>query len=559
MRAPIRKAVGGALEREVRAWIEEDPEPADRAELEHLLATGARAELQSRFAGELRFGTAGLRGKLGAGPARVNRATVRRAVAGLAAYLHAAGTAGGGVVIGYDARHGSSALAGEAALVLTGARVRALRLPGPNPTPLLAFAVRHLDTAAGIMVTASHNPADENGLKVYLRGGALIAPPSDAEIAAAIDAVGPLSQVPLGDGGTPLGAEIAEAYLTAIVAALPPATTAADGLRIVYTPLHGVGRDLLIAAFARAGLPAPELVSAQADPDGGFPTTRRPNPEEPGTLDRALATARASGAELMLANDPDADRLAVAVPGPGGWQVLTGDEVGALLAAYRLRHWPRPEDGLLVSTVASSTQLERMAAEAGVAYRQTLTGFKWIMGAVAEASPRRLLLGYEEALGYAVSDVVRDKDGISAALLLCRAVLEARAAGRTLLDELDILARRFGVHATRPLSVELDGGGPERAAAIMGRLRDHPPERLAGRPLVSIDDRLAGPAPHSDVLVFAADGVRLVVRPSGTEPKLKTYLQAIEPVGGAGVPAARARAAGTLDALMQETRELLRG
>ncbi len=559
---PIRSVTAvdrSALSREVLRWIDDDPDPEDRAELERLLAAEAMEDLAERFAGGLEFGTAGLRGKLGAGPARLNRATVRKAVAGLASYLLATET-GGAVVIGHDARRGSAAFAEESARVLTGAGLRALCIPGPQPTPLLAFAVRQLDAAAGIMVTASHNPPDENGLKVYLRGGAQIAPPQDAEIAGAIDAVGRLSEVALGDSGTTVGPDLADAYLDAILAALPAGGAVAgvaDRLRIVYTPLHGVGRDLLLAAFSRAGLPGPEVVAAQAEPDGAFPTLSRPNPEEPGTLDLALAAARETGADLLLANDPDADRLAAAVPEGDAWRVLSGDEIGALLASYRLRHCGRPGDGLLVSTVASSTLVERMAAEAGVAYRQTLTGFKWIMGAVADAAPRRLLLGYEEALGYAVSDVVRDKDGISAAVALCRAALEARASGRSLLDELDALAVRFGAHRTRQLSVELSGGGAERAAATMRRLRGSPPERLAGRPVTEIEDRLTGPGPRSDVLVLTAGDVRVVVRPSGTEPKLKSYLQAIEPVHGGDARGARTRAEATLDILTREMRERL--
>ena len=462
------------------------------------------------------------------------------------------GAAAAGVVVGHDARHGSARFAAETAAVLSGAGLRTLRLPANPPTPLLAFAVRRLGCAAGVMVTASHNPAQDNGYKVYLGDGAQITPPADARIAAAIDAVGPLAGVPLGDGGEPLGDAVAGAYLDAILAALP--ASPARELRIVYTPLHGVGGALCLAALDRAGFPPPHVVAEQADPDPAFPTAPRPNPEEEGVLDLALAAAVAHGADVVLANDPDADRLAVAIPDGDGWRRLHGDETGALLADFLLEHCPDPERALLVTTVASSTLLGRMAAAAGAGYAETLTGFKWIMRAVAEAPEHTLLLGYEEALGYAVSDIVRDKDGISAALVLAQLAAAERAAGRTLADRLDAIAARHGRHATAPITLVLEGAdGLARMRAIMAAVRADPPAALLGRPVTGVDDLLAGARglPRSDVVVLRAERARVVIRPSGTEPKLKAYLEVV-------VDGDRAAAGATLDALRADVERLLR-
>jgi phosphomannomutase len=523
-----------ADEERVERWIADDPDPEAQAELRALLDAGATDELRERFAGGLSFGTAGLRGQLGAGPTRINRATVRAAAAGLARHLleTVSGAARAGVVVAHDARHGSARFAAEAAAVLSGAGLRTLRLPPLAPTPLLAFAVRELGCAAGVMVTASHNPPADNGVKVFLGDGAQIAPPADAQIAAAIAAVGPLRHVPLGDGGELLGDEVAEAYVRAIVAALPPAH--ARDVRIVYTPLQGVGAPLCLRAFTAAGFAAPALVAAQAEPDPDFSTMRRPNPEEPGTLDLALEEAARAGADLMLANDPDADRLAVAIPAGGGWRVLRGDEIGVLLADFRLEHAAEPARGLLVTTLASATLLPRLAAAAGARADVTLSGFKWIMRAVAAAPDRELLLGYEEALGFAVSEVVRDKDGISAALVVAQLAAQEKTAGRTLADRLDAIAERCGLHVTDQVTLELPGaGGTATTERIMAALRADPPSALVGRPVRAVEDlaRGEGGLPRADVLVFRADGARVVVRPSGTEPKLKAYLEVVGEAG----------------------------
>jgi phosphomannomutase len=561
------------LTQQARAWIADDPSPADRTELDDLLeaagqpgAAGqaALAELADRFAGRLEFGTAGLRGAMGAGPNRMNRAVVRGATMGLARWLHERwpAAAQAGVVLGWDARHRSAEFAEEAACALTGAGIPVHLLPGRSPTPLLAFAVRHLSAGAGVMITASHNPPADNGYKLYLGDGAQIVPPVDAQIEAAIRQVGPLSAVPLGPLDGPLvtrhGAEIAEAYLAAVLAATPPPGAARD-LTLVYTPLHGVAGSLMLQAIERAGYPAPHVVAAQAEPDPGFPTVSFPNPEEPGALDLALAEAGRLGADLVLASDPDGDRLAVAVPDPAsgdGWRPLTGDQVGSLLGAFLVDVTagdPAPERRLVASTVVSSVMLASIAAAAGVKYAETLTGFKWIVRAADDQPDIRFVFGYEEALGYAVGDVVRDKDGISAALALLSLASRARAAGQGLLDRWDALEAAHGVHLRAQLTV------PTRAPGeIMAGLRAAPPAELAGQPVLDVADLAGGgPLPPSDVLIFRLLGSRVVVRPSGTEPKLKCYLEVVEPVNGAGLAASRDRAAARMAPLRTAATALL--
>lgn len=506
-----------------RAWLDEDPDPETRAELTALLDAGDSAALGERFAGRLEFGTAGLRGELGAGPMRMNRVVVGRAAAGLASYLMAGG--GGRVVVGYDARHRSGDFARDSAEIFAGAGLSAMLLPRPLPTPVLAYAVRSLGCAAGVMVTASHNPPRDNGYKVYLGDGAQIAPPADLEISAAIDAVGPLPEVPRSSAFERLGEEVVESYLDAMAAV--PLTDCRD-VRVAYTPLHGVGRDVLLAAFARAGFPPPAVVNAQGDPDPDFPTVPFPNPEEPGATDLLLALAAETGADLAIANDPDADRCAAAV---GGRQ-LTGDEVGVLLADHLLRHGVR---GRMATTIVSSTLLGKLARSYEVPYSETLTGFKWIV----QAGPG-LVYGYEEALGYCVApDVVRDKDGISAALLLADLAAELKADGRTLVDRLAEIAAEFGLHATGAWSVRVSRLADIEAA--MARLRAVPPVILGGRAVLSVVDLRAGSPelPATDALVYRLEGQgRVVVRPSGTEPKLKAYLEVVlEAEAADGAPA----------------------
>jgi phosphomannomutase len=531
----------------VEAWIDDDPDERDRAELRGLLDSGDDAELADRFAGRLTFGTAGLRGAVGAGPNRMNRAVVRAATAAVAGWL----LDGGGtpeVVVGCDARHRSGEFADEAAAVLAAAGIRVHLLPRPGPTPLLAFAVRHLGTGAGIMITASHNPAADNGYKLYLSDGAQVIPPADADIEGRIASLGRLCAVRTAALDDPLivrhGGEVAAAYLAAVTGrgAAPPAGPAPSGgadLTVVYTPMHGVAGDLMLRAVEKAGFGRPHVVKAQASPDPDFPTVAFPNPEEPGALDLAIADARAVNADLMLASDPDGDRLAVAVPDPdreGGWRVLTGDQLGAVLGAYLLRLWDAPASApnsdpgtrpLAATTIVSSTLLSKIAAARGARYAETLTGFKWIARAADGEPGTTFVFGYEEALGYQVGTTVRDKDGIGAAIAVLRLAAAAKERGGTLAGAYDDLERAHGVHLTGQVSPRI----PD-PAEVMRRLRAAAPRTLGGARVEAVADFTdAGTGlPPSDVLRYTLRGnARVVVRPSGTEPKIKAYLEVVEP------------------------------
>ncbi|MFJ7075842.1 phospho-sugar mutase [Streptomyces sp. NPDC098781] len=527
-----------------QAWLAEDPDPETRDELAELIESGAFEELAERFAGTLQFGTAGLRGEIGAGPMRMNRTVVIRAAAGLAAYLKKQGHTDGLVVIGYDARHKSEDFARDTAAVMTGAGLRAAVLPRPLPTPVLAYAIRHLGAVAGVEVTASHNPPRDNGYKVYLGDGSQIVPPADIEIAEEIAAVPSLIAVPRpAEGWETLDDSVLNAYLArtdAVLAAGSPRTA-----RTVYTAMHGVGKDVLLAAFARAGFPAPALVAEQADPDPDFPTVAFPNPEEPGAMDLAFAKARETDPDLVIANDPDADRCAVAVKDGADWRMLRGDEVGALLAAHLV---DRGAQGTFAESIVSSSLLGRIAEKANLRHEETLTGFKWI------ARVEGLRYGYEEALGYCVDpDGVRDKDGITAALLITELASVLKADGRTLLDLLDDLAVEHGLHATDQLSVRVEELSV--IADAMRRLREQPPTELAGLAITSAEDLTKGTdtLPPTDGLRYSLDGARVIVRPSGTEPKLKCYLEVVVPVAThAALPAARAEAAGLLAAIKRD-------
>jgi phosphomannomutase len=580
---------GGGLAARAAAWRAADPDPRTRAELDKLLAGGDTAALAERFDGSLAFGTAGIRAEMGAGPARMNRLVAGRVAAGLARYIAERDPAatgagagnGAGVVVGYDGRANSMVFAVDAARILSRAGVRVAMLPGALPTPVLAFAVRYERAAYGLMVTASHNPRQDNGIKVYVRDGGQLLPPADEELAAFIDAVDPLA-LPAGWADGPFefarADDAADGYVAAVAAGGRRAP-GAPGLKVVHTALHGVGDATLREVLAAAGWPEPAGVAAQQWPDAAFPTVPYPNPEAPGVLDLARETAEREGADLVLANDPDADRLAVMVPGPGGWRALTGDELGALLGDAVLARLAgagapagRFADGtgpVVATTVVSGSLLRRLARTAGVRCVTTLTGFKWI--ARAGGADGALAYGYEQALGYAVRpDLVADKDGISAALLVLGLADGLAREGRTLDDRLDDLALAHGVHVTRERTLRADGpAGLTRLAGAVARVRNEPPRLLAGRP-VTVTDLLAGdggvvdlaggraerspgrPVPPADVLIWHAGGdARVMIRPSGTEPVLKLYAEAVRPaVSRADLATARADAAGHAAAML---------
>ncbi|MGD9956660.1 MAG: phospho-sugar mutase [Candidatus Nanopelagicales bacterium] len=551
-------AVDPTLVDRARAWLDDDPDPDTRHALDALLdAAGsgdeaAAAELLDAFTGRLEFGTAGLRGAIGPGPNRMNRAVVSRAAAGLAAYLGQRG--GGTVVVGYDARHKSDEFARDTAEVMEGAGLHAYVLPRPLPTPVLAYAIRHLGAAAGVMVTASHNPPQDNGYKVYLGDGTQIVPPADHEISACIDAVGAVAELPRGDGWEHLDDSVLTAYLRDVAGLVDPASP--REVAIAYTPMHGVGGDVMLEALAAAGFPAPRVVRAQFAPDPDFPTVSFPNPEEPGAMDLAIEEGLDADADVVIANDPDADRCAVAVPtqdrGAGGgpaYRMLRGDEVGWLLGWWLHE---RGAGGPYANSIVSSSLLSKMAAAYGIEHHETLTGFKWI-GRIPG-----LAFGYEEALGYCVDSAhVADKDGVSAALRIVEMVAALKAEGRTVHDVLDDLAVAHGLHATDQLSVRV--ADLSLITDAMARLRAHRPIEVAGLAVEGFDDLEdgAGGLPPTDgVRLHLAEGTRAIVRPSGTEPKLKCYLEVVVPVTS-DVEASRLVAQHRLAALKDGMAEVL--
>ncbi|EWC60731.1 Phosphomannomutase [Actinokineospora spheciospongiae] len=538
-------------------WLADDPDPDSKLELQRVLASAmggsaeAVDELADRLSGPLTFGTAGLRGPVRAGPNGMNRAVVIRTTAGLAAWLTAGGHGGGVVVVGRDARHGSEAFCADTAGVLAAAGFDVRVLPQPLPTPVLAYAVRSLGAVAGVQITASHNPPADNGYKLYLDAGAQLVPPADREVEAAIAAAPAAVSVPRSPDWTSLGDEVLESYLDR-AAALPRGT--ARELRVAATALHGVGAGPLALALNRAGFVDVSVVAEQARPDPDFPTVGFPNPEEPGATDLLLAKAAEVGADLAIALDPDADRCAVGVPTPDGWRMLTGDETGVLLGSHVLATLPpeaRAADPLVATTIVSSSQLASIAAAHGARHDATLTGFKWLVRA-GDGHGTGLVFAYEEALGLCVDpDTVRDKDGISAAVLACDLTATLRAAGRTPLDALDDLAVAHGVHLTRQLSVRVTD--LNRIAELMASLRATPPTAFAGTPVTAEDLR-----PRADVLRYTGPGTRVIVRPSGTEPKIKAYLEVVAPVPSPdALPDTRASATRTLDALAAEVSALL--
>ena len=513
-----------SLVAEVQAWIADDPDPITASQLQQWLDTNNEAELRISFNGFLQFGTAGLRGPIRPGPSGMNRAVVGRTAAGLVAYMKERNLTS--VVIGRDARYGSEDYTFETAEIMSGAGMKVFVLPRPLPTPVLAFATNELGCDVGIMVTASHNPPQDNGYKVYLGGtvdgieyrGSQIVSPTDVSIAQKIDAITSLKEQPRGKEWTVLGEEIIQKYIdrTASLA------TKSGSLRIVYTAMHGVGTETLQRVFHKAGFQSPILVEAQAAPDPDFPTVAFPNPEEPGAIDLALETAKSFDADLVIANDPDADRCAAAVKDPAtGWRMLKGDELGAIFGESIAR---KTQAGIFANSIVSSSILKKIAAHYKIEFTETLTGFKWL------AKIKNLTFGYEEALGYAVdAKTVNDKDGISAAITLAQIATDLASDGKTLLDLLDEIWSRHGFHATEQISIRLSD--LSKVGVILGGLRSNPPQNIAGRAVTSIDDLAAptdGLPPTDGLRIWLDGGVRIIIRPSGTEAKMKCYIEVIE-------------------------------
>ncbi|MBT1540235.1 phospho-sugar mutase [Curtobacterium flaccumfaciens pv. flaccumfaciens] len=523
-----------------RAWLAQDPDPETRDELAAAIDEAADGDgpavraLAERFDGRLQFGTAGLRAELGWGPLRMNRVVVTQAAAGLARFLIETGRSPS-VVIGYDGRVNSDVFARDSAEVMRGLGLEVTLLPSALPTPVLAFAVRHLDVGAGVMVTASHNPPRDNGYKVYLGqddDGSQIVPPVDGEIAAAIDAVaaGSVADLPRGTDYTVATSALVDAYVAATAAIVPaPALPVDEQPKVVYTAMHGVGWETARAVFAAAGFASPTVVPEQIEPDGAFPTVSFPNPEEPGAMDLAIARGLAVGADLVIANDPDADRLALAIPtaadaGAPSYRRLSGNEVGWLLgwrAAARASE--SGATGTLAASIVSSPALARVAARHGLEYRDTLTGFKWVSRVPG------LLFGYEEALGYLVDpSVVRDKDGISAALELLSLASDLAATGSSIAGQLDAFAAEFGAFASGQVATRVDD--LSRIGEVMTLLRSTPPASLGGLDVHTVTDYSDGVQgfPPSDILRYDLAGdARVIVRPSGTEPKVKVYIDTV--------------------------------
>jgi phosphomannomutase len=515
--------MNAALIEEVKAWIADDPDPVTAAHLQSLLDSGDEAALKPLFNGFLQFGTAGLRGPIGAGPSCMNRAVVGRAAAGIAAYMAKRGMKS--VVIGRDARYGSEDYTQESAEILSGAGMDVYILPRPLPTPVLAFATAHLKCDVGIMVTASHNPPQDNGYKVYIGPTAdginyatsQIINPTDGYIANEIDAVTSLKALPRGNKWTVLGEDVITEYIQRTIKLAPRP----GDIKIVYTAMHGVGTETVQRVFNHAGFATLILVDEQCTPDPDFPTVAFPNPEEPGAIDLALAKARDFGADLVIANDPDADRCAAAINDPKvGWRMLRGDELGVIFGEWIARTHPI---GTMGNSIVSSSALRKIAAHYNVDFQEVLTGFKWL------AKIEDLAFGYEEAIGYAVdSETVNDKDGVSAALFLAQIAMDLKRDGLTLADLLDEVWARHGFHGTEQISIRVSDMGA--ITRLLATLRSNPPREIAGRAVEAIDDLAAptdGLPPTDGLRIWLAGGIRAIIRPSGTEAKMKCYIEVI--------------------------------
>jgi len=514
-----------ALKSEVENWIADDPDPVTASALQTLLDAGDEASLRIYFNGFLQFGTAGLRGPNGPGPSCMNRAVVGRTAAGIAQYMKKRGLTR--VVIGRDARHGSYEYAMESAEIFNGAGCEVFILPRALPTPVLAYATKALKADIGIMVTASHNPPADNGYKVYVGpttdgvsyACSQIINPTDGFIADEIAAITKLSTQPRGRQWEVVEERIIDEYIsrTATLGKKPGA------LRIVYTAMHGVGTQTTSEVFKKAGFPDLILVREQAEPDPDFPTVAFPNPEEPGAIDLALATARSQNADLVIANDPDADRCAAAIKDRDGqWRMLRGDELGVIFGEWIARSAPT---GTFGNSIVSSSILKKISAHYGIDFREVLTGFKWL------AKIENLSFGYEEAIGYAVdSQTVNDKDGISAAIFLAQIATTLAEDGRDLNDLLDEVWARHGFHGTEQISIRVSD--MKAITLLLAGLRNNPPQMIAGRAVESIDDLAAprdGLPPTDGLRIWLSGGVRIIIRPSGTEAKLKCYVEVITP------------------------------
>ena len=521
---------GGSRLDIAKKWLEAEPDEDIRVELQQLI-DGSNEELEERFSGRLLFGTAGLRAQVGAGPMRMNRLVVQQAAAGLVDYLlrTVEGAAEAGILIGFDARRKSDVFALDTARVAAARGMKAMLLPSVFPTPVLAWNISRLGVAAGVMVTASHNPPQDNGYKVYLGSGAQIVPPHDEMISDAIESFDATS-IELASEVSPLIQILGNECIDEYIKWLPSVRLCRDvpRIKVAYTAMHGVGGDTALRAFASAGFDQPVVVASQQEPDGSFPTVSFPNPEEPGAMDLVIDLARQSGAAIALANDPDADRLGVAIPitgdSSGEWRLLRGDEIGWLLGDHILRH-THGDDRLVVTTLVSSSLLGKMAHKHGVAFEETFTGFKWIADAAMKRSDKRLVFAYEQALGYLVADQPLDKDGISAGLVMTEIAALAVHDGVTVQQRLDQIAAEYGQHVTAELSIKMS---PSDGAAVVEELRANPPVMIGGRQVVGVED-----FPEANLLRLWLDevggrGVRLQIRPSGTEPKVKLYGEAVD-------------------------------
>jgi phosphomannomutase len=533
------------LKEEVALWIADDPDPVTASALQALLNAGDEKKLRSYFNGFLEFGTAGLRGPNGPGPSCMNRAVVGRTAAGIAQYMKKRGF--NRVVIGRDARHGSYEYAIESAEIFSGAGCEVFLLPRALPTPVLAYATKALSADIGIMVTASHNPPADNGYKVYVGPTAdgisytnsQIITPTDGLIAEEIRAITELSTQPRGSKWSVVTEEIIEEYIarTATLGSKP------GSLKIVYTAMHGVGTQTLTQVFEKAGFPPLILVAEQSEPDPDFPTVAFPNPEEPGAIDLAISTARAHNADLVIANDPDADRCAAAIKERDGqWRMLRGDELGVIFGEWIARTAPT---GTFGNSIVSSSILRKISAHYGINFEEVLTGFKWL------AKIEDLAFGYEEAIGYAVdSETVNDKDGISAAILLAQIATTLAKQGKDLNDLLDEVWARHGFHGTEQISIRVVDMGV--ITSLLAQLRSNPPREIAGRQVEGIDDLAApvdGLPPTDGLRIWLSGGIRIIIRPSGTEAKLKCYVEVIS--------TNREKAEAELSSLRQPLREFL--